>query len=358
MDDKIVFPIILIGGVIVVLMGFSMAGAGTVNFADAFSSSSDLLASVSSAFGRDTSQKQAYISYNGLTDIYPAFSDKNASVRVLDAYAPNSRDMYVATTHGLIVSHDTGLNFKQYVAPNGEITASSLVFRILPVGGRDTTRYYVSVFENGTGVVYYTPDGFVTLKKLLDFKDEAAYDLYASGSVVFFGMSNGQLLRFDTATEKVEVLKVFSEPIFRMTLGPDGDFYIQLKSGTLLRGPRLGGQFRVIGPRSGGFLSFGGSQGVQYFMFSNEGMLFVVTADGVYYSTDAGASYTFLKDIPLLKQSIDAFSIHNDVIYVVSEGRLLTSTDGGTEWKIRDFLPGFRPFRFFFLDNQRVIITG
>ena len=371
MSDKVNFSLLFVLALVVLYLGFSgpanVLGAsfGMGDFVSSFSSSGgssrgnvSLLASAASVIeGAPSTQTGRFlISFDTLRNVYPAaVSSQKGSLRVYDVTVNTHTrpdTLYVSTNQGLYYSDSTGLTWRVFASANGELGAGSVVLRVIPAGGPNA--YIVSVFQNETGYVYYTPDAFVTFKQLMSFNGEGAYDLSLYGNVLYAGMSNGQLIQYRMDTGTLRVSETFSSPIVRLYNTGDGFFYVFLKSGTLLQAASPAGEFQKISLKSGWFSS-GSMRSVS---FASSGDIYALGKDGVYRSQNYGVTFELLNKIPLLEKQVDAVGVLGNTVYVMSAGRMYVSADGGDSWKLQDDIPtNFVVSQFYFLGGGRVILS-
>ena len=368
MSDKVSFSLLFVLALIVLYIGFNGtsnalgASFGMGDLAASFSGGSSrgnvsLLASAASVIGGapSTQTGRFLVSFDTLRNVYPAtVSSQKGSLRVYDVTVNTHTSpdtLYVSTNQGLYYSNDTGLTWHVLTSTNGELTAGSVVLRVIPVG---VNAYILSVFQNETGYVYYTSDAFGTFKTLMSFNGEGAYDLSLYGKVLYVGMSNGQLIQYRMDTGTLRVSETFSSPIVRLYNNGDGFFYVFLKSGALLQATGPTGEFKKISLKSGWFSS-GSMRSVS---FASSGDIYTLGSDGVYRSQNYGVTFELLDKIPLLEKQVDAVGVLGNTVYVMSAGRMYVSTDGGDSWKLQDNIPAdFVVSQFYFLGGGRVILS-
>lgn len=356
MNDSGKFIFMLVIAIVGIGIGLSFFGG---SFSGALAGGSqDLLASVSLVASRPQDAGKFLVSFDNLTNIYPVrVGSLKDTVTVLDVDVlsyTNPDTIYVSTNKGVYLSTNAGLTFNPVEFPNGEVSADSWVFKLIEGPARGS--YFISVYRNGRGYVYATQDSFVHVTPLADFKNEAAYDLLYTDGYVYMGMSNGQLLRYDTGHQTLSVVTVFAAPVYRFYQASDGYLYTQLKSGDVFRSAGPQGPFYSL-RLPGGFFFFGSGK-VQTFSYDRAGNVYILTSQGLFVSKDSGYSFSFIRDIPLLTEKIDSFGVEGHTIYLVSGKRLYTSADGGKEWKISDLPNDFGIREMFFLGNGRVVLSS
>jgi len=369
MSDKLIFTLLFIAAVVGIYIGFngvtSVLGASfdTGDLVPSLSLSgtsagenSGFLASAASVIGGASSQESGkfLISFDGLQNIYPANLGANGGVRVydVDVNTNTSPDIiFVSTNQGLYYSKNTGLTWHIITSGQGELSNASVVLRMIPAG---KSGYIISVFQNERGYVYYTPDAFATIKQLVYFDGEGAYDMALYGNTLYLGMSNGQLIQYDMQKETFRVTHTFSSPIVRLYNNEDGFFYAFLKSGVLMQAVGPLGEYSKI-TISHGWLSSGGMSSVS---FATSGDIYALGKDGVYRSQNYGVTFDLIDNIPLLKKQIDTLGVSGNTVYVVSSGRMFISTNNGESWKLQDNIPSdFATNQFYFLGGGRVILS-
>lgn len=315
------------------------------------------LASAASVIGGASSDTASrfMISFDNLTNIHPAtLSPQNGEVNIYDVDIYNQTTpgiIILSTNRGLYYSDNTGLTWHAVRSSQGELTAESVVLRVIPV---DAHAYLVSVFQNGVGSVYYTSDMFATFKRLVYFNDEGVYDMALYGNTLYLGMSNGQLIQYDRTKETFKVVHTFSSPIIRLYDNKDEFFYAFLKSGALMQAIGPLGEYSKISV-GGGWFSSGAIQSVG---FASSGDMYALGKNGLYKSENYGVTFDLIDNIPLLKKQISALAVSGNTVYIISDGRMYVSADAGGSWKLQDNIPlDFNVSQFYFLGGGRVILS-
>lgn len=340
--------------IIVAVVGIFFGLSGN-NSALGISNGNGLFASVFAAAETNWSDGvgQFLVSYDDFKNIHKAVLNKNNDIKVfdIDGY-PKENLMYASTDQGLFISRDGGLTWNSFTSSNYEINASSIIFKILPASSNGED-YFISVFSGGRGVVYRTYDYFFHLEKLIDFDNEAVYDMYQQGNSLYLAVSNGQIIHLNLKNGQSRVVNVFSSPVLKI-YKPNGlGFYLLFKSGNIGKSQSLEGKFEKINLPGGGFFS---SPKVSLLQFDSNGIMYVLNEEGIFKSLDGGGNYSLMKEIPIQKKTIDAMGLNNGKIYVVSDKKMFTSSDGGKNWKIDDLGNSFKISSFYFV-NQRIIMS-
>lgn len=361
MSDNIKFLLLIFLGVAGIYVGLSnfegsWLGGNTAlaSVSTSFFGNRPLLASAASVLNGAQSHETGkfLISFDNLKNIHTAVLRKDGAVKVYDVdihSATSPATIYIATNQGLYASYDTGLTWHTVVSLKGELNPNSVVLRVLPVGDH---AFIFSVFQNGRGYVYYTPDAFFTIEEWVHFDGEGAYDMTLYGNTLYIGMSNGQLIAYDVNEKTFDVVHTFSSPIERFYGTQSGLAYIYLKSGSLLR--VKGSQYVAVSPSKGWFWS----SAIAQVAFDDQGTLYVLTSNGVYKSVDGGSTFSLLSNMPLLTKRIDAIGATGNAVYILSAGRLYVSTDKGAKWKLQDNVPAnFAVARMYFMGEGRVILS-
>ncbi len=367
MSDKLIFTCMLAIAVVGAYLGivgvsnvlgasFDMGDLAPSLTSGSTGGSGGFLASAASVIGGASSHEASrfLISFDALKNIHPALLQNQGGVRVydVDIYTHASPEiLMVSTNRGLYYSDNTGLTWHVVNTSQGELTADSVVLRVIPV---DAHAYLVSVFQNGVGSVYYTSDMFATMKRLVYFTDEGIYDMAVYGNTLYLGMSNGQLIQYDRTKETFKVIHTFPSPVVRLYDNGDGFFYAFLKSGALMQAAGPLGEFSKI-TVGGTWFSSGSMKSVA---FATSGDIYALGKNGVYKSENYGVTFTLIDNIPLLKKQIDALAVSGNTVYIISDGRLYVSTDVGGSWKLQDNIPlDFSVNQFYFLGEGRVILS-
>ncbi|MFA6495002.1 MAG: hypothetical protein WC246_01805 [Candidatus Paceibacterota bacterium] len=361
MGETLSYVLLLIVAVIGVFFGL---GGGMSAIMPSGNSGGGLFASafamVETNFGADITQGMFLVSFDNFKNVYTTILDKSQPTKIfdVDGYVPQNL-FYVATDHGLFLSNDGALTFNRFITSNNEINATAVVYRVVPFSNRGKD-YFISVYNNGVGTVYSTNDYFFHLTKVVDFTGEAAYDIVASGNTLYIALSNGQLIHYNRTTQEMRVVEAFPSPIVKIQQGPDGTFYVMLKSGSVKTASALEGPFADLHtPSGGGFLAFlfpFMSSPVAHLDFDAAGHLYALNNQGVWKSVDKGIHWELLKTIPIQTKTIDTVAVHNGVVYVVSGSRMYVSRDFGRNWKIQDLQNQFKIANIFFVQDR--IIMG
>ncbi len=353
MDDKIYFIGLLIVGILGAFIGLSLV-SGISSGSLSFSSPSDLFASVFAAVETDWSSNigQVLITFDNFKNSHQEIIDKNNGTKIFDVSSYLKNNMFwMGTDHGLFLSRDGGLTWNRFNSSNNEINSQSFVFKVLPASGNGED-FFISVFSNGKGTVYQTWDYFFHLKKLMDFDGEAAYDIYRSGNYLYFGMSTGQVIRYNLLNSQTRVVNAFSSPIIKIYYPGDGNFYLLLKDGSFEKGTSLSSSFSRIKIPGGWFFGSSPAKNVAF----GKGVIYILTGGGIQASYDGGETFSLLKHIPILKKQIDAIGYNNGALYVASGQNLYLSYDGGGNWNIVELNNQFKVSQFYF-SGGRIILS-
>lgn len=350
MDDKAIFIVLLIAAAIGIWIGIGSSGI----IGGSGQNPSGLLASAFAMVETNWATSnigEFFISFDNLNVLHHEVLDNTKNVKVFDVDGYNPANlMYISTDSGLFLSRDGGLTWNRFISSNNEIDANTTVFRVVPASNNGED-YYISVFANGKGTVYRTYDYFFHLEKMVDFDNEAAYDMYKQGNYLYLAISNGQLIRLNTANKESSVVNVFSSSILKIKKTSTG-FYILLKSGAIGRASSIEGEFTKLTVPGGGFFS---APNVSDIQFDTNGRMYILDNEGVYASYDGGDTFTLLKHIPIQTTEIDAIGAFGGKIYVVSKQKLYTSSDGGTNWKISDLPNSFKITSFYFVNGRTIL---
>jgi hypothetical protein len=364
MDDTVKFVLLIAAGAIGVLLAFSViAPQGGILTAFSAGTNAPLAANISSVVGsastgRDTNDQSdavLYMSYDNLRNIHPVRLPKSAGARVTAIQTTdNFQTIFMGTTRGLFISTDGGLNYRQALT---QIPTSTVVLDIIPA--KRAGGFYLSVFDpsqgaKGKGALYLTENNFFTAEEVTDFKSEAAYALYLLGNNLYLGMSNGQLLQYDLSRKSIETVRVFPKQITGVVFASDNFYYITLADGELYRGVSILSEFSKVRLPGGGLFS---SPKLLQFAADERGGIYVRTGAGIFRSTNGGVSFDAYSNIPLLTGGIDTFGVSGGTLYILSEGRLYTSSYAGVEWQVQE-VPYPRPiWNSYFIGGNRVILT-
>lgn len=354
MDDKIIFTAILILAAAGVTVGFSLSSVS-----EEIWDTSGLLASVSAAIGSDSSNISGdfLVSFDDFKNVHKTTLDAHTPVKVFGIVSPQKNTdpdiFYAFTDRGLFFSRNGALSWGRLVASGNEWHAASPVFSVLPLG-QDEKNFFISVFSGNRGAVYRTRDAFFTLEKLIDFENEAAYDLHLSGNYLYLALSSGQLISLKLDAKTTRAVRTFSSPIIKIEKSVTGHLFLSLKSGEVLVGDGIEGEWRELKAPGNNF--FFGSPTIISHKTDSEGILYVLTKGGLFQSYDSGKSFSPIKTIPLQEKAIDTFGLKGSQIYAIAKNRMFFSDDLGRTWRLQDLYPGFRAGTVSFF-NQRAIIA-
>lgn len=349
MDDTLKFTLSIIAAVALVFVGlFGISGVG------ARVSGSGLLASVSHSLQSAPTQ-DVLMTFNGFGDVHPIpFSSDEKGVSVLSTYtsSQNPQQLYVGTDRGLFFSYDGGLTWHRFTTSDNEVSDMALVYSIVEL--RDGS-LVVSVFQNGQGTIYRTEDQFFSLEKIISFDNETAYSIFESGSYLYMGLSNGQVLEYNLSNDTMRVVRTFDAPIVAIERTPYGDISLLSKGGDMYIAPspslETGRKLKV----GAGFLNLFSSE-VKALEWTREGALYILSNDVIQVSYDRGRSFEVLGGIPS-GSSIDTFAVWGDALYVMSGGHIYLSTDGALYWKkIDSFSRSYDISRMHFFSSQQVMM--
>lgn len=351
MGDTIFVITLIIVGIIGAYIGLSANTSGLpVNLAvDPSGLFASVFASVET--GWTSPIGQFLVTFDNFANTHQEILDEKTPLKVFDveSYLPYNM-FWAGTDHGLFLSRDGGLTWDRFTSSNNEIDPNSTIFKVLPASGNGED-FFISVFSNGKGTVYRTWDYFFHLQKLMDFDNEAAYDIYRSGSNLYFAMSTGQIIRFDLLNGKSRVVNAFSSPVLKIRYSSDGNFYVLLRNGNLERGATLDSEFKEVNV-PGNWLF--GNTPVKNVAFDGS-TVYILTNNGVQVSYDSGQKFELLKHIPILTKQVDALGAHNGILYVFSGHKLYISDDGGENWKIIQSDNQFQAFQFFFTGGRIIV---
>jgi hypothetical protein len=339
--------VLILGALAPLGIGIASTSGGGSLFASAFAAVDPSLFNA---------QGELLVSFDNFENVHTVMVDQQAPLTVLSFHQGSDANIFwMGTDRGLWLSRDGGLTWNRFITSNNQITASASVFSVLPVDTQGK-EYYISVYQNGVGTVYYTQDEMFSLEKVVTFEQEVPYDMYLVQDRLYFAMSTGQLMRYNTTRDDARVVNAFSSPVTDIMVPGDGYVYLSLASGTLLRSDSLVGEFsRVRVPSRGLGGLFGASGRVASVAWATNGTMYVLSGDAVYMSTDHGAHVTLFKSIPLTKERIDALSVHGTTIHVVSNQRLFTSVNGGNDWSIRDLPNRFKVSHMYFVGGRIIL---
>ena len=349
MDDTMKFTLGIIVAAAIVFIGlFGIQGVG------AFSSGGGLLASVSHSLYAGPTQ-DIFMTFNEFGDTHPiplSSDEKGVSVLSTHTSSENPQHLYVGTDKGLFFSYDGGLSWHRFVTSDNEISHVSQVYAFYELSDGSLL---VSVFGNGVGKVYRTGDYFFSLDPIISFEGETAYSLFESGSYIYMGLSNGQVLEYRLSDEVMRVVRTFDAPIVSIERTPYGDISLLSKGGDVYIAPSPSLETGRKVKATGGFLNLFSSK-VQALEWTREGVLYILDGSGIRVSYDRGKSFDLLGGIPS-GSPIDTFSVQGDTLYVMSGGHIYKSTDGAVYWKqIDSFTRVYDISRMHFFSSRQVMV--
>lgn len=331
MENKIVFTSVAVLAIFIAFFGIFLVigNTGPTIF------SNSAFAMVSSAIFKHPGV--LLTSFDNFKNIHKVILDKNKSVKIFDIEkGSGTNNFWMATNEGLFLSIDGGLIWNKFTSSNREIDVNSKVFAIVPLSN-DGKSFVISTFKNNVGVVYLTNDEFFDLKKLISFDDEVPYVIYKVGNILYFGMSTGQIIRYDINKKYARVINVFNKPVISINHVPYRGFYVLLSSGQLMYADILNEDFNKIKiPVRNIWDLLSNKSIVDDIQWDNSGNIYILSNNRLFISKLGAKALKIFKTIPIIKEKINAISIRGDVIRVISENKMLTSKDGGVNWYIKD----------------------
>jgi WD40 repeat protein len=244
--------------------------------------------------------------------------------------SPNNRKLvFAGSNRGLLISRDGGLNWQSFQDKENKINSSAEIHKIIFVS---SGRGFLSVFQNGKGIIYQSEDNLSSLIKILEFDDTIINDFDADGKNIYVGLSDGRLIIYSLENQSFRILMNFGSAINNLK-SENGLIYLSLEDGGFFVGNKDGKDFERMK-----FLDdYRGAAQINDFVIDAEDnslTLYVATDYGLIRSKDAGENWQVFKSLPTENRKVLNVSIGENGIFAVDYDKIYKSKDAGLNWQI------------------------
>jgi photosystem II stability/assembly factor-like uncharacterized protein len=326
--------IILIWGGAIYLWGGSLLFGGHSSFLNG----DNFLASSLASFEQAINTKSGIFGFFGESGFYSE-SDlhlgKSADIRDIDVSSKNNSLVFASSDKGLLATNDGGLNWQVFSDVEHRINSGADVYQASFLS--DGTGY-VSVYKNGKGIFYSSPDNFLTAEKLFEIDGEKITAFALSGDSAYLGLSGGKIFLYSISQNASRYISFLPSSITSLQAGRNdsGLLYASTDSGGFWVSRDSGVSFK----RMKYLDKYGGANEISQFFVSplNDNLIFAATNYGLIKSADGGASWKVFKDLPSEDSEIRSvyYDSSSSEIYASSNGKLYINKEGSLNWKILD----------------------
>jgi len=331
MDNTLTFISVAFIVIIIAIFGIQISMSGNESF---LSFTNSTLAMIDGAVVNRN--KSPFVSFDNFNNIYPISLSKKYKLKILSVLKGDKNNFWIATNHGLFLSRDGGLTWNNFVSIDNAVSKTSNISAITPLSqsGKD---FVIAILKNNVGYVYITHNEFFNLKELLSFNNETPSVLFELKNMLYIGMPNGELIKYNINKKYASMVQSFNSPISEIKISPTNDIYIKLKSGKLFKAKNFLKKFNLVKvPWHNLYSKLTGNTEVKGLDWDKNGNMYILSQNRIFISKNNGGTSTFIKSIPLLGKNIDTMCVHNNSIGVMSENKMLTSSDKGKNWHIRN----------------------
>lgn len=347
------FIIILLiwGGVIYFLVGgFNRV----VSQAHVNASGGDFLASIIDSFsGKENGREKVAEWTIGFSEDAKNFETATINfkgevdVSGVKNFPDDPRTFFAVSNRGFFISRDNGFSWNAVSDSKKKISAGAVVRGTSFVS---SAKYgFLSVSDGGKGIVYKSPDDFHSLEKIFEIEDKEVFSLSASENDVYFGISDGRLLKYSLDEDKISTLNDFGEKITDLEAGAGTIIYVLTEEGKLFASEDGGRTFKKR------------KNGVEKFVMDRKinRTIYVLSKKGFFHSSDAGKTFQEIKILSVegdLNVSAIAFDAARKNIYVAAGNKIYKSENDGLDWKTLYPDIGRRRISAIAAENGRIII--
>lgn len=274
----------------------------------------------------------------------------NGEVDVSDVknFPDDPRTFFAVSNRGLFISRDNGFSWNAVSDSKKKISSGAVVRGTSFVSS--TKHGFLSVADEGKGIVYKSSDDFHLLEKIFEIEDEEVFGLSAAGRDIYFGISDGRLLKYSMDEDKISTLNDFGEKIIDLEVGAaETVIYVLIEEGKLFASEDGGRSFKKR------------KNGVEKFVMDRKvnRTVYVSGRKGFFRSSDAGKTFQEIKLLSVegdLSVSAIAFDAARKNIYVAAGNKIYKSENDGLDWKILYPDIGRRRISAITAENGRIVI--
>lgn len=276
--------------------------------------------------------------------------------------------MYIGTEgSGIFKSINNGESWRRIADENNFLSQNSVINQIA-INPKNPTHIYVSVFQNGSGVIFKTENAGQSWKQLY-IVPISGYDIKtlatdpSNPDLLYAGTTDGGFLTSSDGGESWRALKWFFDPIKRIIIKPSSPSEIFLLVGkTFYKTNDGGNNWNDI---TGALSNYPSATKIENLILDPQrpNVLYMTSAYGLLRSDDNGNSWKPIKilvppeALPVQDLAIDK----NDyrTLYMSADSKMYISHDGGENWTVKSLNTG-KIAKIIRIDprNSRVIFVG
>ncbi|MDP3947709.1 MAG: hypothetical protein Q8Q41_03410 [bacterium] len=282
---------------------------------------------------------------------------RNPDITVIDSQ-PEEGLLFAGSTGGLLVSRDGGKNWYQWSDLEKQVDDGTVIYDLARNPSRPR-EVYVAAFRRNEGVIYRTDNNFFTLTKVWDAQEKAPYALAVDGAHLYFGLSDGRVMRYRFTDGKFEGLSALGSPVVDIDVRGNGaTLYAATKSRGIFASFDGGRTFAQL---KGDLSSYPGALKMTAVApdASAANRVYAASLSGLLRSDDAGDSWVVISSVITPGSPVSALEVRSDGrIFAASGEKLYISDDRGTTWRIATPLPNGRTLSAIKVFNDGTIVVG
>ncbi|MBI4159706.1 hypothetical protein HY504_00910 [Candidatus Wolfebacteria bacterium] len=243
------------------------------------------------------------------------------------AFSPKENVILAATNHGLFHSRDRGNRFDLLSTEIADYDTN------VPAVALRGDRIVVSTYKDNEGRVLMSADYFKTSITIFQEKDVAAPSLAVSDTDLYFGLTDGRLMKYSFSNNSLIRVASFASRVGHLAVGPDNRIYVGLESGVYASDDR--GQF----VRRAYLDTYPGANEVTKLVADPliAGRIYALTGYGFIRSNDAGETWQVYASLPDSGKNLVDVVAGGGVLIAATEDRIYRSEDH-KNWNV--FNPG------------------
>ncbi len=271
--------------------------------------------------------------------------DKKIDIYDIKISSSNPKLIFAGSNRGLFISRDNGLNWQIFQDRENKINLKTEIYKIifLPSG-----RSFLSVFQNGKGIIYQSEDNFSSLIKILEFDNTIINDFDADEKNLYAGLSDGRLVAYSLENQSFKILANFNSGI-NILKSENNLIYFSLEDGGFF----VGGEEEMNFERMKFLDDYRGAAQINDFVVypqtkrgdapsaqennissrSDVGV-YAATDYGLIRSKDAGRTWQVFKSLPAENRKVFRVLAGSDEIFAADYDKIYRSKDAGLNWQI------------------------
>jgi photosystem II stability/assembly factor-like uncharacterized protein len=283
-------------------------------------------------------------------------TSKNPDITVLVAASDGL--MFAGSTSGLLVSKDSGKNWYEWSDLEKNIDSRTVVYDIAKNPSR-ASEIYIATFGDKGGAIYRTNDNFFTLLKIWDDKKIAPYALTATGSELYFGLSDGRVLSYNFSTGMLKGLAALGSPVTNLKARGNGAIiYAATKSGGIFASFDGGRSFEEL---RGDISAYPGAMRITRMAPDAHTLnrVYAASFSSLFRSDDYGNSWVAVSNIVPPSYPISVLEVQNNGRLFVGAGeKLYISDDRGENWRIVTPFASSRRLSAINILSDKTVVVG